>query len=305
MIRAAAKNHTGVAVVTSKADYDPLLDELRADKASSPRDAAGAGRQGLPRHGALRHRHRQLVPRGEEGLPDDYFAHYAKVMDLSYGENPHQRAAYYTESGRRHHLLSRVEQLHGKKLSFNNLYDLHAARSLCAEFTLPCVVMIKHNNPCGCALGDSLAHAYEKALACDPRQRLRLHHRRQPSGGRADGRASGRAVRRGASSPPATTRRRWRSSPAKQNIRILLNTERRELNPGEIRRQARPGRHPRPGQGQRRRRARRHEGGHRQAPQRAGVGRPALRLPGQQARQEQRHRLRRGTWPRSASAPAR
>ena len=89
-------------------------------------------------------------------------------MDLKYGENPHQRAAYYAEVGLRQHLLSQVNQLHGKQLSFNNLYDLHAARQICDEFSLPCVVIVKHNNPCGCALGESLTTAYDKALACDP-----------------------------------------------------------------------------------------------------------------------------------------
>ena len=89
-------------------------------------------------------------------------------MELSYGENPHQRAAYYAESGARRHLLSRVTQLHGKKLSFNNLYDLHAARALATEFALPACVIIKHNNPCGSALAENVEHAYLKALEADP-----------------------------------------------------------------------------------------------------------------------------------------
>ena len=93
---------------------------------------------------------------------------YEKVLELKYGENPHQRAAYYAEVGMRQHLLSQVEQLHGKQLGFNNLYDLNAARNICDEFTLPCVTIIKHNNPCGCALAENLAAAYDKAFACDP-----------------------------------------------------------------------------------------------------------------------------------------
>jgi phosphoribosylaminoimidazolecarboxamide formyltransferase/IMP cyclohydrolase len=91
-----------------------------------------------------------------------------KVLDLSYGENPHQRAAYYAERGARSHLLSRVEQLHGKALSFNNLNDLSAARSLAREFALPACVIVKHANPCGVAIGATLEEAYEKALASDP-----------------------------------------------------------------------------------------------------------------------------------------
>jgi len=61
-----------------------------------------------------------------------------------------------------------VTQLHGKQLGFNNLYDLNAARKICDEFTLPCVTIIKHNNPCGCALAENLAAAYDKAYECDP-----------------------------------------------------------------------------------------------------------------------------------------
>ena len=105
----------------------------------------------------------------EEGdFPSHLLRDFEKIMELSYGENPHQRAAYYSESGSRRHLLSRVTQLHGKKLSFNNLYDLAAARSLADEFKLPACVIIKHNNPCGCALADKLEHAYQKAFDSDP-----------------------------------------------------------------------------------------------------------------------------------------
>jgi phosphoribosylaminoimidazolecarboxamide formyltransferase/IMP cyclohydrolase len=234
MIRAAAKNHSGVAVVTDKADYLPLLEELRAHGGElAPetlrRLAAKAFRATAHYDIAIAN----WFLEGTDGLPDDYFAHYTKVADLAYGENPHQRAAYYTESGRRYHLLSRVDQLHGKKLSFNNLYDLHAARSLCAEFTLPCVVMIKHNNPCGCALGDSLAHAYDKALACDP----------------ASAYGSIIAVNRPVDVPtaerlaelfvevifaPGFDEEALQILRRKENIRILQMTERRELNPGEF-----------------------------------------------------------------------
>jgi phosphoribosylaminoimidazolecarboxamide formyltransferase/IMP cyclohydrolase len=91
-----------------------------------------------------------------------------KVLDLSYGENPHQRAAYYSERGARTHLLSRVEQLHGKALSFNNLNDLSAARMLAREFTLPACVIVKHANPCGVGVGATIEEAYDKALASDP-----------------------------------------------------------------------------------------------------------------------------------------
>src|SRR5262249_59314470 len=85
-----------------------------------------------------------------------------------YGENPHQRAAYYAEDGARVHLLSRVEQLHGKELSLINLLDLSAARLLVREFTLPTCVIVKHANPCGVAVAATIEEAYERALASDP-----------------------------------------------------------------------------------------------------------------------------------------
>jgi phosphoribosylaminoimidazolecarboxamide formyltransferase / IMP cyclohydrolase len=90
------------------------------------------------------------------------------VIDLSYGENPHQRAAYYAEAGARRDLLSRVDQLGGKQLSFNNLNDLDAARALLREFAVPACSIVKHANPCGAALASDVEEAYDKALACDP-----------------------------------------------------------------------------------------------------------------------------------------
>jgi phosphoribosylaminoimidazolecarboxamide formyltransferase/IMP cyclohydrolase len=93
---------------------------------------------------------------------------FHKVLDLAYGENPHQRAAYYAEAGARRHLLSRTEQLHGKELSFNNLNDLSAAQLLLREFTVPACVIVKHANPCGVAVAGSVEEAYAGALAADP-----------------------------------------------------------------------------------------------------------------------------------------
>jgi phosphoribosylaminoimidazolecarboxamide formyltransferase/IMP cyclohydrolase len=103
-----------------------------------------------------------------ETFPETLVLPFDKVLDLSYGENPHQRAAYYADRGARAHLLSRVAQLHGKALSFNNLNDLSAARLVCREFTVPACVIVKHANPCGVALGATIEEAYDKALASDP-----------------------------------------------------------------------------------------------------------------------------------------
>jgi len=168
MIRAAAKNHAGVAVVTSHDDYAPLLDELRETG-----ELAYPTLRDLATKAFHRTAHYDFVIANwfseEEGdFPSYVMRDYQKVLELKYGENPHQRAAYYAEVGLRQHLLSQVKQLHGKQLGFNNLYDLNAARNICDEFTLPCVVIVKHNNPCGCALAENLAAAYDKAYECDP-----------------------------------------------------------------------------------------------------------------------------------------
>ncbi len=90
------------------------------------------------------------------------------MLDLPYGENPHQRGAYYAEDGARVHVISQVEQLHGKELSYNNLNDLSAARLLAREFALPACVIVKHANPCGVAVAATIEEAYAKALASDP-----------------------------------------------------------------------------------------------------------------------------------------
>jgi phosphoribosylaminoimidazolecarboxamide formyltransferase/IMP cyclohydrolase len=91
-----------------------------------------------------------------------------KFLDLSYGENPHQRAALYTEVGSRSHVLSKVAKQHGRALSFNNVLDLDSARGLAEDFEQPACVIVKHNNPCGVAIGADALEAYLKALACDP-----------------------------------------------------------------------------------------------------------------------------------------
>ena len=135
-----------------------------------------------------------------------------KVLDLPYGENPHQRAAYYAEVGARTHLLSMVSKLHGKELSFNNLLDLDSGRRLVDEFELPAVAIIKHNNPCGVAVGAHQDDAFELALATD---------RQSAYGGvfcfnrpveRAAGRAPELDLRRGWCWRPASPTRRSRSS---------------------------------------------------------------------------------------------
>jgi phosphoribosylaminoimidazolecarboxamide formyltransferase / IMP cyclohydrolase len=169
MIRAAAKNHARVGVVTSPDQYADVLDELRArDGELSPelrRRLAGAAFQRTAGYDAAI---AAWLVEGVDEFPDAYVGVFDKQRHLSYGENPHQRAAYYAERGARRHLLSRTEQLHGRELSFNNLYDLDAGLGLLSEFELPACVVIKHNNPCGAAVASDVATAYQRARDCDP-----------------------------------------------------------------------------------------------------------------------------------------
>jgi phosphoribosylaminoimidazolecarboxamide formyltransferase / IMP cyclohydrolase len=169
MIRAAAKNHARVGVVTSPDQYADVLDELRArDGELSPelrRRLAGAAFQRTAGYDAAI---AAWLVEGVDEFPDAYVGVFDKQRHLSYGENPHQRAAYYAERGARRHLLSRTEQLHGRELSFNNLYDLDAGLGLLSEFELPACVIIKHNNPCGAAVASDVATAYQRARDCDP-----------------------------------------------------------------------------------------------------------------------------------------
>jgi phosphoribosylaminoimidazolecarboxamide formyltransferase/IMP cyclohydrolase len=167
MIRAAAKNFQHVGVVSRPDQYDAVLAELRehgrlAD--DTRRRLAGAAFTTTAAYEAAIAR--WFADR--ETFPESLIPAFVKERDLRYGENPHQRAAFYAEVGARRHLLSRVDQLHGRELSFNNLTDLSAARSLSEEFELPSCVIVKHANPCGVAIAGRIEDAYERALGSDP-----------------------------------------------------------------------------------------------------------------------------------------
>src|SRR5262249_26377804 len=103
-----------------------------------------------------------------EQLPTYWVTAWEKELELSYGENPHQRAALYVEPRARSHVLSRVAKKHGKPLSFNNVLDLNSARTLLTDLEGPACVIVKHNNPCGVAEAVDLKAAYQGAFACDP-----------------------------------------------------------------------------------------------------------------------------------------
>jgi phosphoribosylaminoimidazolecarboxamide formyltransferase / IMP cyclohydrolase len=169
MIRAAAKNHRFVVVVVQPESYDAVLAELEETDGG----VSSATRHWLANEAfAFTARYDAAISRWfgirYEDFPEHWVMAHEKLLDLSYGENPHQKAALYTEVGTRSHVLSRVAKLHGRALSFNNVLDLDAARRLCDEFDRAACVIVKHNNPCGVAIGRSVDGAYGRALACDP-----------------------------------------------------------------------------------------------------------------------------------------
>jgi phosphoribosylaminoimidazolecarboxamide formyltransferase/IMP cyclohydrolase len=169
MIRAAAKNSDFAAVLTDPADYEQVLAELRDTGGLL---ALATRRRLAARAFATTARYDAAIAtwfaREESALPGSFTEAFEKVADLRYGENPHQQAAYYARVGAPTHLLAGVTQLHGKELSFNNLLDLASARELVEEFDGPACAIVKHNNPCGCAIGETVQQAYERAFACDP-----------------------------------------------------------------------------------------------------------------------------------------
>jgi phosphoribosylaminoimidazolecarboxamide formyltransferase/IMP cyclohydrolase len=167
LLRAAAKNHAAVLPVCRPGDYEAVLSEVRSgDGDVSPETRRRLATVAFATTAAYDAAVADWL--SDTSHPEALIPVFDKVSDLAYGENPHQGAAYYAERGARTHLLARVEQLHGRELSFNNLNDLNAARMIAREFTLPACVIVKHANPCGVAIGASIEEAYEVALAADP-----------------------------------------------------------------------------------------------------------------------------------------
>jgi phosphoribosylaminoimidazolecarboxamide formyltransferase / IMP cyclohydrolase len=167
LLRAAAKNFHHVAAVARPERYDRILEELREQgelSLDTRRSLAGETFVVTAAYESAI----SLWFNEREAFPEGLIPTFWRERNLAYGENPHQRAAYYAEAGARRHLLSRVEQLGGKELSYNNLNDLSAARQLVEEFTLPACVIVKHANPCGVAVTGSIEDAYTRALGSDP-----------------------------------------------------------------------------------------------------------------------------------------
>jgi phosphoribosylaminoimidazolecarboxamide formyltransferase/IMP cyclohydrolase len=167
MIRAAAKNHASVTVVTSPEDYQAVLAALRAAGEVPDRLRQQLAAKAFARTAAYDAAiARWFAQELGEPMPEQLTIAATRRQRLRYGENPHQQAAFYVTDQKRG--IGDAEQVQGKELSYNNLADADAALELVGEFSEPAVAIIKHANPCGVAIADDLGQAYAKALACDP-----------------------------------------------------------------------------------------------------------------------------------------
>jgi phosphoribosylaminoimidazolecarboxamide formyltransferase/IMP cyclohydrolase len=170
LLRAAAKNFASRSVVVDPDDYDRMVDAIEhggPDEEMRRRLALKAFRHTAQYDAAISKFFDGEWEGDEQSeLPESWSIGMRRTTALRYGENPHQEGALYHEAGSRS--WGGFEQLHGKELSYNNLVDLDAAVQLNAEFDRPAVAIIKHTNPAGCAVGNTLEEAYDRALECDP-----------------------------------------------------------------------------------------------------------------------------------------
>lgn len=173
MIRSAAKNHTYVGVVTQPAQFEPVLAELQAGKLSLElrRKLAAAAFEMTAQYDRMIADYLGQVTAeptaAAEIFPTELTIRVKRQQSLRYGENPHQNAAFYVEQPAPIASLATAQQLHGKELSYNNLLDLDSALNLVREFVNPAAVVLKHNNPCGAAISNTLAEAFRNAYAGD------------------------------------------------------------------------------------------------------------------------------------------
>jgi len=175
MIRSAAKNFHDVAIVTSPADYESIASELEKTGGTLSREtkwrlAKKAFATTAAYDSAIASTFERISPENvdlsEQSFPPTLRLSFHKTLDLRYGENPHQKAAMYSDGSGKG--VANARQLQGKELSYNNIVDLQAAWDLAQEFDEPVVAIVKHTNPCGTATGKTLAEAYKRALECDP-----------------------------------------------------------------------------------------------------------------------------------------
>jgi len=168
LLRAAAKNYDGVVVISKPVRYQAVLDELkeRGNVSLETRRllAAEAFSHTAAYDAAIAAR---FVSEAGMDFPDEMTLSLRKVRDLRYGENPHQKAAFYALRGEEDAAMVAAEQIHGKAASFNNILDINAAWRMASDFSQPTVAIVKHQNPCGIASEQDITSAYRRAFMCD------------------------------------------------------------------------------------------------------------------------------------------
>ncbi len=173
MIRSAAKNHKSVAVLTDPSQYESVVEEIRLNSGGISEDmlyklACDAFQRTSFYDASISDYLKKRIQQTETiGFPDILKIELRKKQELRYGENPHQKACFYIEINPARVSVASAKQVHGKELSFNNIYDLDAALSIVQEFDEPAASIIKHTNPCGAAVADTLKQAYTDALDSD------------------------------------------------------------------------------------------------------------------------------------------
>jgi phosphoribosylaminoimidazolecarboxamide formyltransferase/IMP cyclohydrolase len=171
MIRSAAKNFENVVVIVNPDRYSEVIDELKKNGSVSRETRSKLAIEAFKETAKYDWIIRKFLEKQEtssESFSETLNLTYKKVRDLRYGENPHQKGAFYRELEVKEPSVVNAEQLHGKKLSWTNILDLNTALELVKEFEEPAVAIIKHTSPCGVACGSNLFDAYEKAYASDP-----------------------------------------------------------------------------------------------------------------------------------------
>jgi phosphoribosylaminoimidazolecarboxamide formyltransferase/IMP cyclohydrolase len=174
MVRSAAKNHKDVAIVVNAGDYQTVLDEMHSNDGQLQYDTRyqlmvkafehTAGYDGM----IANHFGARNTANEKRDFADTFNVQYFKTQEMRYGENPHQKAAFYTEANPTDASVATAVQLQGKELSFNNIADTDAALECVKQFDQPACVIVKHANPCGVAVASDISTAYDLAFATDP-----------------------------------------------------------------------------------------------------------------------------------------
>ena len=210
-MRATAKNYAAVAVISDPSQYAAIAARFKDTAAPSAWQLVKDWRRRHSAPSPLTMSPSVLVSQTDRrrGFPNRSL-HFQQKQLLRYGENPHQKAAFYVETDHRRDWVAGAEAFHGKELSYNNILDLDSALNLVREFDQPAAVVIKHNNPCGAAVASTLAEAFQKAFDADPQSTsaafwlsIGRSMKRQPSDWPSQIDSSNALSRRISSQPPS------------------------------------------------------------------------------------------------------